>query len=471
MIALAAALFGLWVHWALFRKNRTAFIAGFCVLFSLIYRIVDVAYVDIAGPIYAIETEKYVGGQNSTPMFVLCCLTLILPLWFFCRPKAVTGSLQGPLPQSEYLRYMSNIAKGVVILVLAVLYVDMVRVGPIPLFAGIDRVEYRDMAGIFHNPAYSMSFLLSAVIGIFTVLPRLQGQRYSMAFVGLFIALQLYWALTGNRASAFVITATFYAIPFSAVAAMNARYLLPEAKQTAWSALVSARVITPLAVIAGVIVLVSLVINSYYDVRGYADPMYQITQRVFVQPVQFWAETWDRAQFDSFAGINDEAFRRVVLDSEQVNTNASILYLMEQSIGYFRTMELMTLGQQYAGGFPEIFFEVFGSWVALPVMLLFGIATAVLARIVASNLVRGRVLTAIMGVYLFYGFTLTYIGGMLNFLLVPSYSLKLGLLVIFFFFERSVLRLPVSHGGGFTQVPSPVPVQQRRWAPDHSLGL
>lgn len=447
MIASIAALLGLASLWALFRNNRAAFIGGFCVLFSLGYRIVDAAYVDLFGPLYAIETEKFVGGNNGTPMFVIACLTLIVPLWVVCRPGALLGAIDGPLRDSTYLRFMTNGALGGVSATLIILYGDMLRLGTIPLLSGIDRIEYRDMAGIFHSPAYAMNFLLSAIIGIFTVLPRLRGGRYSLTFVGLFVALQLYWALTGNRASAFVTTATFYAIPFAAVAAMNARRLLPDAATDMWSALVSARVITPLAIVGGIVVLISLVLNSYYDVRGYADPVFQMTQRIFVQPVQLWAETWQTVHFTNVEGVNHDALNRVLLNPDDPNTNTSILYLMEQSIGYFRTTELFSIGQQYAGGFPEIFFEVFGAWLAVPVMLAWGVATALVLRVTISNLLRGRVLTAIMGIYVLYGFSLTYIGGMLIFLLAPSFSIKIAVLIAVYFVERSVTAYHDTSGG------------------------
>jgi hypothetical protein len=43
-----------------------------------------------------------------------------------------------------------------------------------------------------------------------------------------------------------------------------------------------------------------------------------------------------------------------------------------------------------------------------------------------------------MGIYVLYGFTLTYIGGMLIFLLAPSFSIKIAVLIAVYFVERSV---------------------------------
>lgn len=447
MIAILSVIAGLLAMVALFRRNTPAFIGSFCITFSLAYRMVDAAYLDLAGPIYAIELEKFVGGNGGAPMFVAASLTLILPLWLICRPQAILKGVSGPLPETRYIRMITRAALAGCSLALAILYIDMVRVGPIPLFAGIDRVEYRDMAGIFHNPAYAMNFLFSAALGIFTVLPRLRGQNYSFPFIALFVILQIYWALTGNRASAFVTTATYYAIPFAAVTAMSRQGLLPVPRRDAWATLISARVITPLATVGGLVVLVSLLINSYYDVRGYSDPMYQISQRVFIQPVQLWAETWEHVHFEASAGLNHAAINQVLINPDNPEGNTSIAYLMEQSIGYYRTMELADLGQQYAGGFPEIFFELFGPWLALPVMLLFGMATSFLVRLTISSLLKGHVMTCIMAIYLLFGFGLAYIGGMINFLFAPTFALKgLGLLAVLVM-ERNISARSRRHGG------------------------
>lgn len=441
MIAIATMVLGFVILLAMWRRQRPAFLAGFLVIYSLAYRILDVGYLDLAGPVYAIELDRHVGGNGASPMFLFSCLCLILPLWFFASRKRLLKEIDAPLTRTLYHDAMSRLALGVAAAGIAALYLDMLRIGTIPLFTGMDRQAYNDISGLFHNRAYDMNFLLCTGLGIFTVLPRLQGGKYSLAFGGLLLAVLVYWALTGNRFSAFLISIAYYMLPFGAVFAMDKAGLLPKrAEGDAWASLVSAKVLLPIGIVLGALAVGGLLFNSYYTVRNYADPMYQISQRVLVQPVQTWASTWGDVALNPDRGVNYAALDYVVLNPPDSSGNTSVRYLMEKELGYFRASELIGLGQQYAGGYPEIFFEIFGLWLALPLMLLFGCATAWLLYLALRSLLRGRVMTALMAVYVYFGFSVGYIGGMLNFLLAPTFAAKFVVLVIVAIAERYFLR-------------------------------
>jgi len=440
MISIFSALLGLTAVVMLFRRNKPAFVAGIFVLFSLTYRIVDVAYLDLFGPVYAIELERYVGGGTATPIFVVSCLCFILPLWLICRPNKMLASVTGPIPDEGYYDSLRQGALVGCTIALIIVYGDMLRRGVIPLFVGMDRLEYNLISGIFHRGLYELNFLFSGILGVFTTLARLQGQRYDLRFVALFLALLAYWALTGNRASAFVVSLCYFALPFAAVLAMEATGRLEAMKpRDAWSALASRRVIVPVALIATLGMLIGLLINSYYDVRNYSDPLYQITQRVFVQPVQFWAATWSDLDFTEDLLPSSDVWQQVIFNPLNPNSNTTIQYLMMRELGIFRAMELIALGQQYAGGYPEIFFDLFGAWVSLPMLALFGIVTVSTLRVATVSLAKGKVLSSIMAIYIYFGFTLAYIGGMLNFLLAATFALKVFGLMLALWWEGAIL--------------------------------
>jgi hypothetical protein len=440
MITIFFAIIGLAAVIMLFRRNKAAFIAGVMVLFTLTYRIVDIAYLDLFGPVYAIELERYVGGDTATPMFVLSCLCFILPLWLLCRPLKMLRSVTGSVPDEKYHKGLTQVALAGCIVALVVVYGDMLRRGVIPLFVGMDRLEYNLISGIFHRGLYELNFLFSGILGVFTTLRRLQGRQFDLRFVVLLIALLAYWALTGNRASAFVVSICYFALPFAAVVAMErAGKLEAMASRDPWSVFVSRRVIVPVAMIASFALLVGLLINSYYDVRNYSDPLFQITQRVFIQPVQFWAATWSALDFSKDLLPSGDVFQQVVFAPLHRNANTTIQYLMIRELGYFRATELIAFGQQYAGGYPEIFFDLFGAWISLPMLLLFGIVTAATLRVATASLAKGKVLSAIMGIYIYYGFTLAYIGGMLNFLWAWTFVAKVLLLLLALWWEGAVL--------------------------------
>lgn len=441
MTAIASMVAGFVILLLMWRNQRPAFLAALLVIYSLAYRIIDVGYLDLAGPVYAIELDRHVGGNGASPMFLYSCLCFILPLWFFVSRKRLMKGIHAPLAHMQYHVFLSRLAMGVASAGIAFLYFDMLRIGTIPLFSGMDRQAYNDISGLLHERAYEVNFLLCTSLGIFTVLPRLRGGRYSLAFAGLLVAVLVYWALTGNRASAFLISLSFYALPFGAVISMDKAGLLPrQAPGDAWASLVSAKVLLPIGIVLGVLAIGGLLFNSYYTVRNYADPMYQISQRVMVQPVQTWASTWSEVSLNPDRGVNFVALDYVVLNPPDASTNSTVRYLMEKELGYFRANELIALGQQYAGGYPEIFFEIFGMWLALPLMLLFGCAAALLLYLAMSSLLRGRVLTAFMAVYIYFGFNVGYIGGMLNFLLAPTFTAKFVVLVIVAIAERYFLR-------------------------------
>ena len=441
MISLLSALLGLWLIALMFRRNRAAFVAGFFILFSLTYRIIDILYLDLFGPTYAVELGRYVGGHTATPMFVLSCLAFLLPLWIAFRPAAMARKLGGQIPNLAYFAVIRRWAFPVCAAFIAVVYLDMLRKGTIPLLVGMDRLEYNLQSGIFHRPLYSLSFLLAITLGTFTVLPRLQGGRFDLRFAMLFLAVLLYWILTGNRFSIFYRDVSFFMLPFGTALAMEASGKLPRiARRDAWSALFSSRVVIPVAVMVTAVTLTGLLINSFYEVRQYSDPLFQMSQRGLVQPVQLWDVTWATQDYDRVRLFEPDVARFLFVDPLDPSSNTSIQYLMVRELGYFRTSRLLFYGTQYAGGYPEILFELFGPWGAVPALFLIGLVTALLLRMSTIALSRGHLLTSLLAVYVYFGFSLTYIGGMLNFIAQPSFAVKVLLLIAAAFFETATLK-------------------------------
>ena len=440
MISLLAAFFGLLVVGLLFRSNRAAFVAGFFILFSLIYRIVDILYLDLFGPTFAIELGRYVGGNIATPMFVLCCFAFLVPLWIVYRPAAMARKLGAQLPDLPYYASLRRWAFPGCAGFIGLVYLDMLRKGTIPLLVGMDRLDYNVIAGVLHNPLYELSFILTTTLGIFTVLPRLQGGRFDLRFAILFLAILFYWILTGNRFSIFYREISFFLLPFAAVLAMEAHGKLAKiSRRDAWSAIVSSRVVVPMAAVLAAGTLTGLLINNFYDVRNYADPLFQMTQRAFVQPVQFWDVTWAHTDFARDLTPSRDALRQVFVNPINPDGNTTIQYLMSRELGYFRAARLIGFGQQYAGGYPEIFFDLFGPWIGLVLIVLLGVVSALLLRLSTVALTQGKLFTSLMAVYVYFGFSLTYIGGMLNFVLAPSFAAKIIILLLAMYLEGAVV--------------------------------
>lgn len=120
----------------LWKKQRPIFFAGFFILFGLIYRIVDAVYLDLAGPVYAIELERYIGGNGAAPAFILSCFAFFLPLAVLLRRDRLTRGIPGLQPETPYHALLRKGAFAGLCALILFLYVDMVRIGTIPLFSG-----------------------------------------------------------------------------------------------------------------------------------------------------------------------------------------------------------------------------------------------------------------------------------------------------------------------------------------------
>lgn len=413
---------------------------GFFILFGLLYRIVDIVRLDAVGPVYAIEFERYIGGNGSAPVFIACCLAFILPFWFLFSEQRLTEKLSSIRRLEPYHELASNWSFYGILVLLVVLYLDMLRIGVIPLFADIDRLAYEKIAGILNSPAYEFNFLISTICGIFTFLPRLFGSKLDLRFVALLIAIMAYWALTGHRFSAFFVSLSFFFMPYGGIIALTrAGLLAPRSSQSVWDSLLSTKFLLPIFLTFGSVAVTGLLVNSYYDVRDYSDPLFMIEQRILVQPVQIWASTWDSIRFGHADDINWSVIDSVLINPANPNGNTSIEYLMERELGYFRANELLEAGQQYAGGYPEIFFLMFGIWFGIPLILLFGFMAAFSLFLAVRSFVFGLPVTAILATYVFYGFSLCFIGGMINFVIAPTFLIKISALVIGWQVERSLV--------------------------------
>lgn len=431
--ATAALLVRLW------RNRRAAFIASFFLLFQFILRVPDVAYLDVTGPVYAAQLAKFIGGSAATPYFVLSWAFLLLPLYFAFNPAYLARAIRGPIPVHPAYDRMRLFGLIVSIAIILIAYLDMLRVGVIPVLSGMDRTEYELIAGPTYSILYNNGFLFTMAMGFLMVLPRLQGGRLDVKFLFLFGALMVFWVLTGNRFSIFYRELCFFALPSAAVVWMiDAGVLGKRRARDVWAAFGSSRLLVPLAMVIISVVIGGLLFNSYYNVRGYADPVFEMTQRIVVQPVEIYLSTFETETLNRFT-VNWEAFDFLFSSQIAGTANTSMPYLMSLEIGYFRALELIEAGTQFAGGYPEILLVLVGGWFALPVMLVAGLISVGLLRLSVVSMARGHLMTALASIYVYFGFTLLYIGGMLNFLIAPTFWIKVAFLVLAKLFEERML--------------------------------
>jgi hypothetical protein len=108
---------------------------------------------------------------------------------------------------------------------------------------------------------------------------------------------------------------------------------------------------------------------------------------------------------------------------------------MKRTLPNERSLYLESVGNQFAGGYPEVLLELVGPWGALPLVILLAAITSWLLRFWALSVLRGYFLTAFFAAYVYYAFVVMYVGGMLNFLVVWTFWTKVVLLIMFSWLE------------------------------------
>ena len=426
----------------LLRARSALFLAGFFTLFPMIYRSIDITVLDVFGPFYTRELGMFVGGNFAAPVFIYAALAFIVPLMLVFPDKG-RGLARLAMLRPSYSAYHVTIANGAFVFglaVLAVLGINFAITGTVPVLQGIDRVAYAQSAGPVHTVTYELNFLLNFIFGAFTVLPRLNGRGFDMRFAALAAALAGYWVITGNRFSVFFVLVSFYLMPAAVVILARKAGRIGELSQGFFGQRILTSTASRVVAATGfALMVVGLLYNSYYNVRDYREPLYEIQERILVQPVHLWANAWDRVDFDNVSDpINDYAVGEV-LDPIDPSRNSTIQYLMTVELGYFRTAELTELGQAYNGGYPEVHFELLGAYLPFLTLPLAGLVAAWFLSLVLKLLYRNLVLTSVLGLYVYFGMTLHFTGGMVTFVLTPTYWVKIALFLLCWAIERRLV--------------------------------
>ncbi len=437
MLTVLFALAVLWGLRYLIRHRTAAALAATFLLFSLVTRTLSLVYVDLAGPLYSDQLGIVVGGAPSMPLFATTILLLMAALAYIFRPTVLA---QVRIPQRP-AGLRPNVSENVIFAFSAAfvvsVYSDMLGRGVVPLLSGMDRLEYNaTIAGPLHVWFGQMGFLLAGTLGAGFCMPRLQGRDFGSRFLALYVLVLTYFALTGNRFSALYSFTSFFLLPLAAVPAMaSVGLLLPPPARPLWRRFLYSKSALFMAVGFGALGIVILLLHSVINVRGYDNPVEQLMERTLIQPVELWWATWDNLD-RYWSGSFDEVWAELFTKSLDPTGNTSMQLLMLKNLGQDRTQELLDMGQQYTGGYPEILFELLGPLLALPAALAFSIPTALLLRMSVLAVCERRLLTAFMALYVFYGFSLLFIGGMLNFLVPWTFWAKVSIPCLVYIVER-----------------------------------
>ena len=415
--------------WKFVRARPILGFAFFFIFFQIYLRTFASLFLDAFGPVYAIELGDDVGGTGATFGWAICCMLTTLIVAAVLSPRSVAAGLlpadDPPLRKASFT--LGDLGVWATLGLLFALFVDMLSGGVIPLFDGLERWEYTEnFAGPVHRWFFEYGILYTFILGALSVYPRVRGGETDLRFVGLLGALFLYCILAGHRFSIFYALGAYFVLPRALVYFPGVKPADPYSRgRHVWRRLLTsrlARVAAALVVLAG---LSGAIINSLLNVRGFAPALAALSfaQRALVQPQQFWFLTYDRVLVNNDYDTS-RTFDFLFFDAIDPTRNTTVQYLMSLALGEARTQVILDQGAQYAGGFPEIAFELSGPYFGWILVVLQAVATAAMLRELLRSIYEGRFVSMFAVLYVLYALFITYIGGMLNNYVVLTFWVK-----------------------------------------------
>lgn len=432
MSLLAGSTFLLFVAWL--ALNRTAiFICFFLILFTFVWRTFSAVYIDTFGPIYASQIELFIGPGVMTAFQSIAYLLTIIPFIWIFNSAAIdrwVSSAPGRLPARPLMTLSDATFYGSLIL-LVLLFAAFVYGGVFPISARIERWTFNERAGELHRFVLERGDFICFWWGTMFAAERLRHARFDYRFVGLLAALLIYMFLAGGRFSPFYRFGSFFIMPFAAVVLVQSRDAAAKSLSGARALISDRRIVA--AGLAMVLLASSMITFALYwnltRVRGMEGGAAgaAFLERVLVQPVEMGWVSYQRVLENGKRDVRstfDFLFERPIAGGR----NTTPQFLMSETIGEPRTTELTLKGFQFAGGFPEIFFELFDPYLGWLFLLGMGWLCAAISGLMVRSIVQGEYLVAACAFQVVFGFYVMYIGGMLNFATVATYWIKVGLL-------------------------------------------
>jgi len=421
-------------------------IGFFFILFTLVWRTAATMFIDLAGPVLSSQTDRYVGPGLATPLHVLAYLVTLAPFFLLLRPAVVQHWLRNTDREraAPGTITLSGITIVVSLIFLGYLYFDLIRIGSIPLFARLERFVYTaQYAGAAHRWLILYGNLVTFWWGVMFAAERLRNRRIDFRYLGMLGILMAYMFLTGNRFSAFYSFCSFFVIALAAVIAVGIRDNR-SAVPFSWIGKTLRR--RDLIAFGAVVLLAAVasavgIYNNLANVRQFQgdEILSQFWERLLVQPSELGWISYERV-FNFGQWQPDRAFDFLFQAPLDASRNTTPQYLMLETIGEPRTYEHISGGFQFAGGFPEIFFELFGPFYAWPFIFGAGYIAAGLTAVVVKGVIQGRYASVFLSLYVLFGFYVMYIGGMLNFVATPVYWLKVAALAVALLLEARLAR-------------------------------
>ena len=429
-IALAASV------WIAVRRPGLGLI--FCFfLFGFAWRLTSVLYIDLSGPLFADQLERDIGpGFSALPMAISQCI-VVFALLFSFRPKRMRllfGAdqlhLASCLPTGRFS--LSDLAFWVVALFVVALWAEFLARGQIPLFAAIERFDYtRLYGGPLHQRLLVWGPMLAFQLGVFFAVPLLHNRPSDWRFGALFATLIAYLFLAGHRFSSLYVYASFFVMPIGAV------LIWREVRPRSQGEVISRKMVYWLAAaaVALLVLTTAAVIYSYVIVRGEGEVLAaKLSHRILVQQGEMWWMTYERVLLhgDWDPGL---AAYKLFVDPFDPYRNSTMQFLMELALPRARAHFIIAQGSAYAGGWPEVFFELGGPIGGFFLVALSAIVLSEFLVLMTRCIVQERFATCLFLTPILFALSITLVSGMVNSFIQVTFLIKVATAVVVYILE------------------------------------
>jgi len=366
-------------------------------MLMFVMRLNSAYYVSLYGPVYSDNLKRMISNPDAGYFFSLALLCTLLPFALILRPARLRElAAKRTTVYSERLFSAASMALlGSAALYILALYVDLFRRGIIPVFSCMERYDYVPFAGPLHLPLFHYGPIALMLFGGMTVYRKIQGGRYDFRYIFLFLLVVIYALLTGHRFSAPVVFLAYFAMPFGVLFLSKTMFahmvFVPKNGNDDFFRFWAHPVFLASSTFIIVLVLVgAALLNSYANVRSHgctwagkiisrdADlklARARFKERVLIQPSELWIDALNRLLLEE--GFDPErAIRFHFVHPGLAGGDVGIRYLMARSIGFEKEQLYYNHGQQFQGGYPSIFLELFGPLGGWPAMMLAGLLYA-----------------------------------------------------------------------------------------------
>jgi hypothetical protein len=414
-----------------FRREPAFFLVAIFLSWQFALKIYGVSFLDSFGPVYSDEVSTEVGGSgHSAPLMILFVMIPLVAM----KMAMQMVSAKHLLPVEKHLAQggltFGDLIAAALVILLICLYVDLFRIGQIPLFEHMERFEYK--GGVFHVFLLNYLFLIAHAIGFSLARTRLLAGVWDVRFAGIVLALFTYLFLTGHRFGSFYVLLSFAMVPMAALYVaprIGLPLVQPLQRRSKIQRIVGSRkVLACFALVLVSIVLIAMT-NSLLNVRD-GDPQEALLQRFLVQPVHMYWLSWERLMNGEIEDIG-VATHFIFNEPFDAARNTGIQYLMLLHLGSKRATEVWEgEGVDYAGGYPEILIELGGVWLGFAAAVLASVAIGALYRLAVIAVCRGQFSLSMLSMYVCFGILNLFLGGMVTFIAAETYWLKLIALVL-----------------------------------------